>query len=56
MKKLDRKKFFSFITKGAALAAVSSFLPTKFLSSINKASEKKIAIKIHPEAVKRNKV
>lgn len=56
MEKLNRKKFFSFITKTAFFTAVVSFLPTKFLNSVSKASEEKVIIKINPEAIKRNKV
>lgn len=56
MEKLDRKKFFSFITKGALAVSFISSVPVKYLSSLKKASEKNINIKIHPEAVKRNKV
>ncbi len=56
MEKLNRKKFFTFISKTAFFTAVVSFLPAKFLNTVSKASEKKVNIKINPEAIKRNKV
>ncbi|MCX7876163.1 MAG: hypothetical protein N2321_08365 [Melioribacteraceae bacterium] len=56
MEKLNRKKFFSFLTKTALFTTVISALPINFIKSLNKASEEKINIKINPDAIKRNKV
>ncbi len=55
MQKIDRKKFFGIITAGSALAMLVS-IPTKFIKNITSASKKNVVVKIHPDAVKRNKV
>jgi len=53
--KMDRKNFFQKIGFGVMLAAISTSLPAKLFSSIAKSSlSKKVNIKIHPSAVKRN--
>lgn len=56
MEKLNRKNFFSLIGKTTILSVIASALPIKFFNSVSKVSEKKITIKINPEAIKRNKV
>lgn len=55
MKKMDRKKFFGIIAAGSALGMLVS-IPTKFMKNITGASKKNVVVKIHPDAVKRNKV
>lgn len=56
MKKLDRKKFFNTIGKGALITAIASVLPVKYFTSVVKSSDQnKIKIELHPSAVKRNK-
>ena len=55
MKKMDRKKFFGIIAAGSALGVLTS-LPHKIMKNINHASKKNVTVKIHPDAVKRNKV
>lgn len=55
LSKINRKNFFEKIGKGALAAAVASAIPFKFVASIAKASSnKKVTVKIHPSAVKRN--
>lgn len=56
MEKIKRDKFFSILGKTTLLGTILSFLPTKFLKSLNNTSQKNITIKINPEAIKRNKV
>ena len=55
-KQISRRNFFGTFGKSAVVAAVAAALPTKFISSVDKASKKeKIKIAIHPSAVKRTK-
>jgi hypothetical protein len=52
-KKFSRNSFISKFGKGALITSIVSWLPIKFLFS-KKNDNKKIDIKIHPSAVKRN--
>jgi hypothetical protein len=52
---MDRKKFFGIFAVSSALGLLTSF-PDKFLKNITHASMKNVNVKIHPDAVKRNKV
>lgn len=52
IKKISRKIFVGRIGKGAFLTFLASILPYKILAS--QKPEKKIDVKIHPSAVKRN--
>jgi hypothetical protein len=51
----NRRNFFGMVTKSAVGFAVLSSLPGKLFSKTQKKLKKKINIKIHPSAVKRNK-
>ncbi len=52
--KMDRKKFFQNLGKGALFFAVLKAFPFKFFNNINR-NAKQIKVKIHPSAIKRNK-
>ncbi|MEW6195481.1 MAG: hypothetical protein AB1521_10015 [Bacteroidota bacterium] len=54
-KNLDRKKFLSTIGIGAGIGLISSLAVVKlFKSKIY--NRKNVSVKIHPSAIKRNKV
>ena len=52
---MDRKKFFGILAASSALVLLAS-LPKKFIKNITQASKKNVVVKIHPDAIKRNKV
>ncbi len=52
IKKFNRKVFVGRVSKGAFYTFIASILPFKIFASYK--PEKKIDIKIHPLAVKRN--
>ncbi|MBI3122767.1 MAG: hypothetical protein HYZ10_00035 [Ignavibacteriales bacterium] len=57
MSNLSRKSFFSMIGLSALGFAFSSRWSSKAAKNVSNLSNKKVSIKIHPEAVKRtNKV
>ncbi|MEW6653663.1 MAG: hypothetical protein AB1394_09360 [Bacteroidota bacterium] len=53
MSNLSRKNFFTLIGLSALGLSVSSRWSTKTVKNISNLSNKKVEIKIHPEAVKR---
>ncbi len=55
MENINRKKFFTLVGFSALATTVLNLFPTKIFASVSKASEKKIKVNIHPEAVKRIK-
>ena len=55
--KVDRRNFFEKIGKASLIVAAATVLPIKlFGSKKRERANKNIKVKIHPSAVKRNKV
>jgi len=52
--KMDRKRFFQNLGKGALFVALLKAFPLKFFNNVNR-NAKKVKVKIHPSAIKRNK-
>ena len=56
MEKIDRKKFFGIVAASSIFGFLASSYPNKLLKKLSAASKNNVVIKIHPDAVKRNKV
>jgi hypothetical protein len=56
MEKIDRKKFFGIVAASSIFGFFASSYPNKLLKKISNATKKNVVVKIHPDAVKRNKV
>ena len=53
--KVDRRIFFEKLGKASLVMAAASMLPIKIFGG-KKRTDKKVQVKVHPAAVKRNKV